>query len=54
MLLSTAIPLAAIFVSPVWAQLNKARCAAGFDWVCNTLAHSSNEGVIIERQIMNT
>ena len=49
MFLSTAIPLAAIFVSPVWAQLNVARCAAGFDWVCNTLAYSSNEGVIAER-----
>jgi hypothetical protein len=33
MMLSAAIPIAIIFTTSVWAQLNVAQCAAGFDWV---------------------
>ena len=40
MFLSTAIPLAALFVSPVWAQLDSARCSTGFDWVRVTCSFS--------------
>ena len=36
-----AIPLAAIFISPAWAQVTVAQCPAGFDWVRGTLAFST-------------
>jgi hypothetical protein len=46
MFLSTAIPLAAVFVSPVWAQLDMAQCASGFHWVRDTFSFSLEQGVV--------
>ena len=44
MFLWKAIPLAAIFAPPVWAQLNMAQCATGFDWVSATSNPSPERG----------
>jgi hypothetical protein len=33
MFISKVAPLAAIFISGVWAQFDMAQCNPGFDWV---------------------
>jgi len=34
MFLAKVVPLVSLFVSGVWAQLDQAQCATGFEWVC--------------------